>query len=112
MNLLAETIDALLEYDKAASDVRWVGSNDGSMVITWEEFVAIADVEYDSGYGSPEIAQDLVVVGDDWWLERHEYDGSEWWGFKRLPVASVLANKFDKVAGGTWSSLKEIMEAK
>ena len=28
---------------------------------------------------------DLLIVGDDWWLERHEYDGAEWWEFKTLP---------------------------
>jgi hypothetical protein len=26
-----------------------------------------------------------MVIGSDWWLERHEYDGSEWWEFKSLP---------------------------
>jgi len=31
------------------------------------------------------IRNDLYVVGEDWWLERGEYDGSEWWEFKRLP---------------------------
>lgn len=29
---------------------------------------------------------DLLVVGNNWWLERHNYDGSEWWEFKRLPT--------------------------
>ena len=24
--------------------------------------------------------------GSDWWLERGEYDGSEWWEFRREPV--------------------------
>jgi hypothetical protein len=27
----------------------------------------------------------IIVVGKDWWLERHEYDGSEWWEFKTMP---------------------------
>ena len=26
-----------------------------------------------------------VAVGDNWWLERAEYDGSEWWEFKTIP---------------------------
>jgi len=30
----------------------------------------------------------LTVAGDDWWLERHGYDGSEWWEFKTLPKKS------------------------
>lgn len=24
-------------------------------------------------------------MGDDWWLERHEYDGSEWFELKECP---------------------------
>jgi len=43
-------------------------------------------VEYDSGYGATKVAKDLVIVGEDWWLERCEYNGSEWWEFKTLPV--------------------------
>ena len=27
-----------------------------------------------------------MVVGNNWWLERHEYDGSEWWEYKQFPV--------------------------
>jgi hypothetical protein len=27
----------------------------------------------------------LEIVGDDWWLERHEYDGAEWWEYKTKP---------------------------
>lgn len=36
--------------------------------------------------GTEEVATDLLVVGDGWWLERHEYDGSEWWEHKALPA--------------------------
>lgn len=35
--------------------------------------------------GSPQVAEDLLIVGDTWCLERHEYDGSEWWEYKELP---------------------------
>lgn len=37
-----------------------------------------------------------MVVGDDWWLERHEYDGSEWWEFKRLPSPILSAIRLPK----------------
>jgi hypothetical protein len=49
-------------------------------------------VNYDDGFGGNEIPLSLVVVGDDWWLERGEYDGSEWWEFKRLPPAPPLGS--------------------
>ena len=54
---------------------------------TFEKFKESAkNIYYDSGYGSNEIPMNLVIVGDNWWLERAEYDGSEWWEFKTLPI--------------------------
>ena len=29
--------------------------------------------DYDSGLGGQEIAKGFLIVGEDWWLERHEY---------------------------------------
>ena len=103
-NLLKETTDILEAYELRPQDVKWVGSADGMLAISWEEFATIAkDVDYYSGYGGAEVASDLVVVGHDWWLERGEYDGSEWWEFKRIPVKKFETEKFSKVVGG-WSS--------
>ena len=83
MNLLRETIRELKDNKKKEKDVLWVGNKD--IYITWNEFKKIADIEYDAGYGGQEVATDLLIVGKDFWLERQEYDGSEWWGFKELP---------------------------
>ena len=52
---------------------------------TWDNFSSNANFSYDNGYGGEEIPLDLIVVGKDFWLERHEYDGSEWWEFKSMP---------------------------
>lgn len=82
-NLLRETKEQLDFYQKQESDVLWVGGENSWF--TWDEFKSIADFEYDCGYGGQEIAKDLIVVGVDWWLERVEYDGSEWWDFKTTP---------------------------
>lgn len=86
MNLLLETVSVLVSNNKTIADIEWIGSSDGAFAITWDEFVLIANQEYDSGYGAQEVATDLVVVGVTWWIERHEYDGSEWWEFKELPI--------------------------
>jgi len=83
-NLLKETLEALWQHDKNSKDVKWCGTENGWC--TWDEFAAVADVEYDSGYGATKVAKDFVIVGEDWWLERREYDGSTWWEFKTLPV--------------------------
>lgn len=83
MNLLEETLSVLTRNGKTESDIRWLGSVE--VKISWDNFVNLADVEYDNGFGSQEIATDLIIVGDDWWLERAEYDGSEWWSFRTKP---------------------------
>lgn len=80
INLLEETIEILNENNRSESDVLWVGCP--KFKTTWENFKRVANVEYDNGYGGAEVADDLIVMGIDFWLERHEYDGSEWWEFK------------------------------
>ena len=106
MNLLRETLEKLTENNKTPADVRWAGSKDGRYAITWDAFVQLADIVYDDGFGGQEIADDLVVVGDDWWLERHEYDGSEWWEYKTLPVRQSDAQSF------TWVRRNESWETR
>jgi hypothetical protein len=88
-NLLLETLDELNQYKKKPSDVLWIGTRDGKKAMSWEEFANKADFEYDDGYGGVEINLNLVVVGDGWWLERHEYDGAEGWSYKTVPVKRV-----------------------
>lgn len=89
MNLLTETLEALKGNGKGPQDVLWVGSHDGKHAVTWDEFAQNAkEIDYDSGYGGQRVPADLVVVGTDWWLERSEYDGSEWWTYKKSPITS------------------------
>ena len=96
INLLEETIAELQANGKQESDVLWVGdayynfNHDAHPYIsyksTWEDFCSKANFEYNNGYGGNEISMNLIVVGKDFWLERHEYDGSEWWEFKTMPI--------------------------
>ena len=113
INFLEETLEMLKKHGKSPKDVKWVGSENFGW-FTWEEFEKIANFEYDNDYGAQEIAYDLVIVGKDWWLERGEYDGSEWWEFKQLPekpknhkVPTKLCCSQTKDLNG-WESLKTI----
>jgi hypothetical protein len=97
-NLLGETLAALHNHGLTTKDVLWVGSADGKMAMIWEEFEPIAEMtDYNSDYGSPKIAQDLIVVGSNWWLERGEYDGSEWWEYKSMPDRAHKPKRFSHV---------------
>lgn len=92
-NLLQETISILKENGKTLGDVLWIGCK--SFKISKEKFIELADKDYYSGYGIENVAEDLLVVGDDFWLERHSYDGSEWWEFKKVPKEPFLEIDFD-----------------
>jgi hypothetical protein len=86
VNFLKETIIKLAVYNRTPGDILWCGSPRLNYWITWDQFAKAADFEYSMGYGAgPTIALDLVVVGKDFWLERQEYDGKEWWSFRRFP---------------------------
>lgn len=110
INLLRETIETLVEHNKTWNDVLWIGGSD--FTISIEEFKNLANRDYDNGYGAPAVAQDLIVVGEDWWLERYEYDGAKEWVYKSYPkkpleqksVRRVITSKFG------WQSLAEMQE--
>lgn len=106
MNLLSETLEKLKENGKSMDDVLWIGSSDG--IIHKHVFLELANVNYDNGYGGQEIARDLVLVGDGWWLERGEYDGSEWWEFKSLPIKPNTLLHPVRLHRGMWTTLKQM----
>lgn len=75
-NLWEETIRTLNSYKLSWADIIFVCGNE--FQISKENFETLAKATiYDNGYGAPEIATDLKLVGDTFWLERWEYDGSE-----------------------------------
>lgn len=84
MNLFKETLEKLKDNNKTFEDILWIGTR--NYYVEKEKFKEIANIEYDNGYGGQEVAYNLIIVGDDWYLERCEYDGSEWWGFKKMPI--------------------------
>lgn len=90
-NLKEETLKTLKDCGKTIEDVLWVSN--GKIRLPIDAFLSVADRLYDSGFGNTEVFEDLVIVGDNWWLERAEYDGSEWWEFKALPHQPVRIKK-------------------
>lgn len=51
----------------------------------YEEFLSKLDYEYDDGYGGQELYGTVWLMEEGSWYERGEYDGSEWWEYKRCP---------------------------
>lgn len=51
----------------------------------YNEFLEKLDFEYDSGYGSQHLFGTVWFTEPGVWMERGEYDGSEWWEFNMCP---------------------------
>jgi len=90
MNLFEETTEVLEKNNKSWDDVEFISTSvrdsSGPRELNLETFLNIAKkTDYDEGFGASEISLNLYVVGEDWWLERYEYDGSEGWRYKEKP---------------------------
>jgi|ERR1035437_2996114 hypothetical protein len=112
-NLKLETLEVLKRHGKTIADIKWIGHANGIIKIDTNYFFNVAaDKEYDSGFGSNEVNTNLVVVGDGWWLERWEYDGSEGWHFKEPPMLkpdhrfgkTVFVEEFNDI----WSEMSNL----
>lgn len=90
INLFEETNRAIVAYNKKWKDISWIGGED--FYITIKQFIEAAkDTNYDCGYGSEEVAIDLVICFKDGsWLSRAEYDGSEWWKYNEFPQKPLI----------------------
>ena len=105
-NLLDETINILSENGKTKNDIKWIGNS--IKFINWDDFKLIANRKYDDGFGWAEISEELLIVGDDFWLERNEYDGSEWWEFKTIPTKpDIKSNNQEDMIGIIFNHKKE-----
>ena len=110
-NLLTETKDTMSAVGLTPEDITFIGSRSSGHSCTWEQFCALADREYNNGFGGQEVADDLEIIftnGARMW--RGEYDGSEWWAFSEPVFSSILGtrpitNLFAKIG---WNSLAEL----
>lgn len=102
-NLLHETLEILERNGKTEQDVFWVGDEDAKT--TWEDFKSNADIDYDAWDEENQIYDGLLVVGDNWWLERvSENDIESWWEFKTMPVTPNDDAEINTVFGGFWDN--------
>lgn len=114
-NLLRETIETMTDAGLTPDDVVFIGSAASGHVCTWAEFQTLADVDYDAGYGSAQVAPDLEIrFRDGSFMDRGEYDGSEWWEMHRTfaePTETRPIARLFVTDGGYESSLLDIDRA-
>ena len=64
----------------------------------YEAFLQKLDFNYDSGYGMQEVDGTVWLMKDHTWLERGEYDGSEWWAYRECPkVPKTLKREYSQI---------------
>lgn len=104
LNEVKEELLREINYNKKTlEDIKWVkirygdGYNDlnlesrNTFILKedWKpedlaKFLSKLTFTYDSGYGGQELFG-FVCFTDGSWLERGEYDGAEWWVYKKTP---------------------------
>ena len=84
VNFLEETERLLERQHKTWADVQWVGTPTFELDV--ENFKRVAkDVVYNSSYGIQESVDDILIVGNDWYMERRSYGGAERWAYVSKP---------------------------
>jgi hypothetical protein len=96
MNAKTELMKALTKANKTVADITKL-----KVVYREYEMVQVPDVTiegldnldfvYKQSYGIQQLFG-LVLFNDNTWLERSEYDGSEWWSYKSPPTLADFDN--------------------
>jgi hypothetical protein len=106
MNAKLELLDKLNEMNKTIENVLainikfYIGYDivDGKYVdfelikinvIGNKNVINNLDVEYYEGFGSQQL-RGVVLLDNNDWLERQQYDGSEWWEYRKCPTVEEL----------------------
>lgn len=85
MTLLKTTLRDLQKNGKSPKDIRYIQTS--KFNFSWENFKNAADFELGGQYYSHIVKMDLVIVGDDWWMERECDDAYmfNYWVFRQFP---------------------------
>ena len=110
MNLLKDTKEFIEKLGYTPEDIIFIGSEQSGHSCSWDEYLLIANIDYESGFGPQKIAHDLIIVfSDKSNLWRNEYDGSECWEYS---ATFKMPKKLKKLVAVTnndmWQSLEEI----
>ena len=110
MNLLKETVEKMDLSNLRHEDIVFIGSDKTGHSCTWEEYVALADFEYDEGYGLQKVATDLIIVFNcGTILNREEYNGYEYWTVRKpftIPTTRKAITSLFSEEG--WDRLEDI----
>lgn len=84
-NFKKEILDTLKINNKTIKDIEWLGLNGCVIENDIENFLSLADIEHEVGFGCPTIDGGFLIVGEDWWIEVDDYDGYQSLVFRKKP---------------------------
>ncbi len=73
----------------------------------YDNFLKFLDREYDNGYGSQDLFG-IVLCEDGVWMQRNQYDGSEWWEVMKYPNIRDVFDEIDVLKYERNKKLKNI----
>lgn len=103
INAQQELLRVLNFIKKNPSDISWMLVYTQDYPGISEAFSTIDDLDftYDNGYGGQELFG-IVYFNDGTWLERGEYDGSEWWEHITTPTLEQWRERYNHDKGFIW----------
>lgn len=104
MNLLEGTIYEIIHSGHTIEDIIHIGNE--KYECSWEEFVKLANIDYQEGFGGQKVAMDLMIIFKDGQVMiREEYDGDEWRQFKK---EDKVYKKISNLSGEYWAKLDDL----
>jgi len=80
-----ELLIVLTKINKTLDDIDYLAIKLNSIEVNDISKLDRLATRYGNGYGRQELFG-IVVFKDSSWLERGEYDGAEWWEYKKTPT--------------------------
>ena len=101
--------EQLLRQALCVAKIRFDGCPGTYTKEDYQDLLKFLDREYDSGYGGQKLFG-VIYCEDGVWMQRGEYDGSEWWNTFKYPSLRESFDEVDVIKYERSTKLKRIEE--
>lgn len=114
INAKGEFLDITKNYKVIGVDIYFIEDSDTQVKLKplhtndeYNELLKFLDRKYDNGYGG-QVLYGIIYCEDGVWMDRGEYDGSEWWNINKYPDLNNSFSKSDLIRYERNKKLKSI----